>query len=106
MSSWTGNQCFIGSEMDPTFPLYECCTSVRRRFYGRLSYLLVHRKNWRLLLVALVRVLIRHAPISVVDAVCLADPNMMPRIQVDAGAIKYVFGGANIMCPGITSTGK
>ena len=30
---------------------------------------------------------------------------MMPRIQVDAGAIKYVFGGANVMCPGITNPG-
>ncbi len=29
----------------------------------------------------------------------------MPRIQVDAGAIKYVLGGANVMCPGITSGG-
>jgi malignant T-cell-amplified sequence len=30
---------------------------------------------------------------------------MMPRIQVDAGAIKFVLGGANVMCPGITSGG-
>ena len=28
-------------------------------------------------------------------------PNLMPRVQVDKGAIKYVFSGANIMCPGI-----
>lgn len=35
----------------------------------------------------------------------LAVPTMMPRIQVDAGAIKYVFGGANVMCPGITNPG-
>ena len=30
---------------------------------------------------------------------------MMPRIQVDKGAIKFVIGGANVMCPGITSGG-
>lgn len=30
---------------------------------------------------------------------------MMPRIQVDTGAIKFILGGANVMCPGITSPG-
>jgi len=30
---------------------------------------------------------------------------MMPRIQVDKGAIRFVMGGANVMCPGITSAG-
>jgi malignant T-cell-amplified sequence len=30
---------------------------------------------------------------------------MMPRIQVDTGAIKFVLGGANVMCPGINSPG-
>lgn len=34
-----------------------------------------------------------------------AVPNMMPRIQVDTGAIKFVLGGANVMCPGITNPG-
>ena len=29
----------------------------------------------------------------------------MPRLRVDKGAIKFVFGGANIMCPGLTSAG-
>ena len=43
---------------------------------------------------------------DVVRIVVLAVPNMMPRVQVDAGAIKYVFGGANVMCPGITSAGE
>lgn len=32
-------------------------------------------------------------------------PTMMPRMQCDKGAIKYVLGGANIMCPGFTSAG-
>mmetsp|Transcript_8331 Transcript_8331/g.9099 ORF Transcript_8331/g.9099 Transcript_8331/m.9099 type:complete len:181 (-) Transcript_8331:8-550(-) len=32
-------------------------------------------------------------------------PNMMPRLQVDKGAIRFVLGGANIMCPGFTSKG-
>ena len=35
----------------------------------------------------------------------IAVPNMMPRIQVDTGAIKFVLGGANVMCPGINSPG-
>ena len=29
----------------------------------------------------------------------------MPTCQVDKGAIPFVIGGANIMCPGVTSKG-
>ncbi|CAA3008637.1 malignant T-cell-amplified sequence 1 homolog [Olea europaea subsp. europaea] len=37
---------------------------------------------------------------------CLfADPNVMKKLQVDRGAIKFVISGANIMCPGLTSAG-
>jgi PUA domain protein len=32
-------------------------------------------------------------------------PSMMQRMQVDRGAVKFVLGGANIMCPGLTSAG-
>jgi len=32
-------------------------------------------------------------------------PNILPKMQVDKGAIKFVFSGANIMCPGLTSPG-
>lgn len=32
-------------------------------------------------------------------------PNMMKRMQVDKGAIRFILGGANIMCPGFTSPG-
>lgn len=32
-------------------------------------------------------------------------PNMMSWMQVDRGAIRFVLGGANIMCPGFTSAG-
>eukprot|EP01036_Dinobryon_divergens_P022990 gene22990-31298_t len=32
-------------------------------------------------------------------------PTMMNKIQVDKGAIRFILGGANIMCPGITSKG-
>ena len=32
-------------------------------------------------------------------------PDMMPRLRVDRGAIKFVLSGANIMCPGLTSPG-
>lgn len=33
------------------------------------------------------------------------DPHMLPKLQVDKGAIKFVLSGANIMCPGLTSPG-
>ena len=29
----------------------------------------------------------------------------MPHMQCDKGAIKHVLGGADIMCPGLTSPG-
>ncbi|KAI3403152.2 TMA20 [Candida oxycetoniae] len=32
-------------------------------------------------------------------------PELFPRVQVDRGAIKFILGGANIMCPGLTSKG-
>lgn len=32
-------------------------------------------------------------------------PTCFPRVKVDRGAIKFVMGGANIMCPGLTSKG-
>ncbi|TXG65172.1 hypothetical protein EZV62_006447 [Acer yangbiense] len=32
-------------------------------------------------------------------------PNIMKKLQVDRGAIKFVLAGANIMCPGLTSPG-
>lgn len=32
-------------------------------------------------------------------------PEHFPQVQVDRGAIKFVLGGANIMCPGLTSKG-
>jgi len=32
-------------------------------------------------------------------------PWILPHVQVDRGAIKYVMQGANIMCPGLTSAG-
>lgn len=33
------------------------------------------------------------------------DPNMMPTMRVDKGAISFVMNGANIMCQGFTSKG-
>ena len=32
-------------------------------------------------------------------------PFLLPKIQCDAGACKFVISGANVMCPGITSKG-
>jgi predicted RNA-binding protein (TIGR00451 family) len=38
---------------------------------------------------------------------CLAraDPDILPKYQVDRGAVPFVLGGANIMAPGLTSAG-
>ncbi len=35
----------------------------------------------------------------------VSDPFMLPKMQVDKGAIKFILSGANIMCPGLTSAG-
>ncbi len=32
-------------------------------------------------------------------------PEMMKKLRVDKGALKFVMSGANIMCPGLTSLG-
>lgn len=32
----------------------------------------------------------------------LSPADMMKRLRVDGGAIKFVLSGANIMCPGLT----
>ncbi|KAI9290936.1 hypothetical protein K502DRAFT_163550 [Neoconidiobolus thromboides FSU 785] len=32
-------------------------------------------------------------------------PSILPKLQVDKGAIKFILSGANIMCPGLTSKG-
>lgn len=32
-------------------------------------------------------------------------PHILPSVQVDEGAIKFVLSGADIMCPGLTSSG-
>ena len=34
-----------------------------------------------------------------------ADPDILPKYQVDRGAISFVLSGANIMAPGLTSAG-
>ncbi len=34
-----------------------------------------------------------------------SDPNIMAKFQVDKGGIKFVLGGAHVMCPGLTSAG-
>ena len=34
-----------------------------------------------------------------------ADPTILPRVQVDKGAIRFLLSGANVMCPGLTSPG-
>jgi len=32
-------------------------------------------------------------------------PDMLPKVQIDKGGIKFVLNGANIMCAGLTSAG-
>ena len=34
-----------------------------------------------------------------------SDQNLLPKLQVDKGAIKFILSGANIMAPGLTSPG-
>lgn len=34
-----------------------------------------------------------------------SDPHMLPKMQVDRGAVKFVMSGAQIMCKGLTSPG-
>ena len=34
-----------------------------------------------------------------------SDPKILPWVQVDKGAIKFLLSGANVMCPGLTSPG-
>lgn len=35
----------------------------------------------------------------------LTDPQLLPQVQVDRGAIRFLLAGANMMCPGFTSAG-
>jgi len=32
-------------------------------------------------------------------------PSILPKVQVDRGAIRFLLAGANMMCPGMTSAG-
>ena len=36
---------------------------------------------------------------------CRTDPTLLPKVQVDRGAIRFLLSGANMMCPGMTSKG-
>jgi PUA domain protein len=33
------------------------------------------------------------------------DPYILPKMQIDKGGLKFIFGGANVMAPGLTSAG-
>lgn len=35
----------------------------------------------------------------------MLDPDILPTVTVDRGAIRFVLKGADIMCPGLTSAG-
>jgi malignant T-cell-amplified sequence len=34
-----------------------------------------------------------------------ADPFILPHVRIDRGAIRFLLGGAHMMCPGLTSAG-
>lgn len=34
----------------------------------------------------------------------MADPNILPSVQVDTGAIRNIINGADVMAPGLTSS--
>ena len=36
---------------------------------------------------------------------CSPDPYILPKVQVDRGAIRFLLAGAHMMCPGLTSAG-
>eukprot|EP01086_Lenisia_limosa_P007456 TRINITY_DN27263_c0_g1_i1.p1 TRINITY_DN27263_c0_g1~~TRINITY_DN27263_c0_g1_i1.p1 ORF type:complete len:185 (-),score=33.56 TRINITY_DN27263_c0_g1_i1:59-613(-) len=48
---------------------------------------------------------IRDGPFIPTLKVLHRHPNILPRVQVDEGAIRFVLAGANIMCVGMTSPG-
>lgn len=33
------------------------------------------------------------------------DPYILPKVQIDRGAIRFLLAGAHMMCPGLTSAG-
>jgi len=41
----------------------------------------------------------------IMDWLSISVPFILPHMQVDKGAIRFVLSGANIMCPGLTSPG-
>lgn len=56
--------------------------------------------------IRLCRVLTLFLPLSASLSVLVsADPDLLPTVQVDRGAIKFVLKGADIMAPGLTSAG-
>jgi PUA domain protein len=34
-----------------------------------------------------------------------SDPTLLPKVQIDRGAIRFLLSGAHMMCPGLTSKG-
>jgi malignant T-cell-amplified sequence len=37
--------------------------------------------------------------------IVLVDPDILPMVRVDRGAIRFLLAGAHMMCPGLTSAG-
>ena len=42
---------------------------------------------------------------EITDTTVLPDPNILPALKVDRGAIRFLLAGASMMCPGFTSKG-
>jgi PUA domain protein len=43
--------------------------------------------------------------LNVADNAMNADPFVLPKVGIDRGAIRFLLGGAHMMCPGMTSVG-
>lgn len=45
------------------------------------------------------------SPSDLCITISTTDPFLLPKVQVDRGAIRFLLAGAHMMCPGLTSAG-
>eukprot|EP00667_Euglena_gracilis_P024820 EG_transcript_28784 len=96
----------IRQKLQEQFPMLEEVWSELMPAKGNL--LAVKCQNHITLVVCDKRILFfqeREGPYCPVLRLLQQYPQMLPRMQVDIGGCKHVLGGANIMCPGLTSKG-
>lgn len=85
--SWTANRFSFNSETVSGCQHYVCFMNV--------SAFLLHGAEWS----------VRNLGTLFSPLYSTADPSMMPKMQVDRGAVRFVLRGSNVMCPGLTSPG-